>query len=99
LVETFQKLTYNADGPYGGTPAPKSFDANYIAEDVPVGLMPIAALGKAAGVAMSATQTLIDMTCLMTGDRYAATARTLERMGLAGRDGAGIRRVVEYGFD
>jgi opine dehydrogenase len=99
LVEAFQKLTYNADGPYGGTPAPKSFDANYIAEDVPVGLMPIAALGQAAGVAMTATQTLIDMTCLMTGDRYAATARTLERMGLAGRDGAGIRRVVEHGFD
>ena len=98
LVEAFQKLTYNADGPYGGTPAPKSFANNYIAEDVPVGLMPIAALGEAAGVAMTATRTLVDMTCLMTGETYAATARTLDRMGLAGRDGAGIRRVVEHGF-
>jgi opine dehydrogenase len=99
LVEAFQKLTYNADGPYGGTPAPKSFANNYIAEDVPVGLMPIAALGQAAGVPMTATRTLIDMTCLMTGDNYAATARTLERMGLAGLDAAGIRRVVEHGFE
>jgi opine dehydrogenase len=98
LVEAFQKLTYNADGPYGGTPSPKSFANNYVAEDVPVGLMPIAALGKAAGVAMPATQTLIGMTCLLTGDNYAATARTLDRMGLAGKDAAGIRKVVEHGF-
>jgi opine dehydrogenase len=98
LIETFQKLTFNADGPYGGTPAPKSFDANYVAEDVPVGLMPIAAIGKAAGVPMSATQTLIDMAKLMTGNDYAATGRTLDMMGLAGKDGAGIRHIVEYGF-
>jgi opine dehydrogenase len=98
LVETFQKLTYNADGPYGGTPSPKSFESNYVAEDVPVGLMPIAALGKAAGVAMPATQTLIDMACTMTGDNYAASARTLDRMGLSGMDAAGIRKIAEQGF-
>src|SRR6185437_764138 len=98
LIDTFQKLTFNADGPYGGTPSPKSFDNNYVAEDVPVGLMPIAAIGQAAGVPMAATQTLIDMACLMTGTRYPATARTLERMGLAGKDAAGIRKVVTQGF-
>jgi opine dehydrogenase len=97
LLETFQKLTFNADGPYGGTPAPKSFDANYVAEDVPVGLMPIAAIGQAAGVPMSATQTLIDMAKLMTGNDYVAAGRTLETMGLAGKDAAGIRRIVEQG--
>jgi hypothetical protein len=61
-------------------------------------LMPIAAIGKAAGVPMSATQTLIDMAKLMTGNDYAATGRTLDMMGLAGKDGAGIRHIVEYGF-
>ena len=98
LVEAFQKLTFNADGPYGGTPAPKSFDNNYVAEDVPVGLMPIAAIGKAAGLPMSATQTLIDMAKLMTGSDYAATGRTLETMELAGKDAAGIRKIVDQGF-
>jgi opine dehydrogenase len=98
LVEAMQKLTFNADGPYGGTPSPKSFDNNYVAEDVPAGLMPIAALGNAAGVATPATQTLIDMAKLMTGSDYAATGRTLEHMGLAGKDAAGIRKVVEQGF-
>jgi hypothetical protein len=51
-----------------------------------------------AGVDMSATQTLIDFSMLMTGDNYTKNARTLERMGLAGRDVAGIRQVVERGF-
>lgn len=98
LVEAFQKLAFNADGLYSGTPAPKSFNNNYLAEDVPVGLMPIAAIGSAAGVPMTATQTLIDMAKVMTGDHYAATGRTLEMMGLAGKDATGIRRIVDQGF-
>lgn len=60
--------------------------------------MPIAAIGTAAGVAMPATRTLIDMACLLTGTRYPETARTLDRMGLAGLDAAGIRKVVAQGF-
>jgi opine dehydrogenase len=98
LVEAMQKLTFNADGPYGGTPSPKSFDNNYVAEDVPVGLMPMAAIGTASGVAMPATRTLIDMAKLMTGNDYEATGRTLETMGLAGLDAAGIRKIVDHGF-
>ena len=80
------------------TPTPKSFESNFVAEDVPVGLMPMVALGKAAGVAMPAMQTLIDFTSLMTGDDYAKNARTIERMGLAGKDVAGIRKIVDQGF-
>lgn len=97
-VEAMQKLTFNADGPYGGTPTPKSFDSNFVAEDVPVGLIPMLELGTAAGVSMPATKALIDFTCLMTGDNYESQARTLERMGLAGNDATGIRRVVDRGF-
>jgi opine dehydrogenase len=98
LPEAMQKLTYNADGPYGGTPTPKSFESNFVAEDVAVGLIPMVALGNAASVAMPAHQTLIDFARLMTGDDYATNARTLERMGLAGKDAAGIRKTVEHGF-
>jgi opine dehydrogenase len=98
LIETFQKLTFNADGPYGGTPAPKSFDANYIAEDVPVGLIPIAEIGRAAGLPMETTQTVIDMAKLMTGNDYVRTGRTLETMGLAGKNATSIRQIVDEGF-
>jgi len=34
----------------------------------------------------------------MTGKDYAATGRTLEMVGLAGKDAAGIRQIVEQGF-
>lgn len=97
-VDAMQKLTFNADGPYGGTPTPKSFANNFVAEDVPVGLMPMLELGTVAGVPMPATKALIEFTCVMTGDSYAAQARTLDRMGLAGQNVAGIRRIAEQGF-
>jgi len=73
-------------------------DGNFVAEDVPVGLMPILALGSVGGVAMPATKALIDFSCIMTGTDYAQDARTLARMGLAGQDVAGIRRIVDNGF-
>jgi opine dehydrogenase len=50
LVETCQRLTYNSDGPYQATGTPKSLDHKFITEDVPTGLIPMSALGAAAGV-------------------------------------------------
>jgi opine dehydrogenase len=50
LVETCQRLTYNSDGPYQATGTPKSLDHKFITEDVPSGLIPMSALGAAAGV-------------------------------------------------
>src|SRR6202044_2665580 len=44
LVESCRLLTTNADGPYQATGTPKSFEHKYITEDVPGGLMPMAAL-------------------------------------------------------
>ena len=50
LVETFKTLTFGKPGPYYMTPTPKSFESNFVAEDVPVGLIPMAEFGKVAGV-------------------------------------------------
>jgi opine dehydrogenase len=98
LVETCQLLTTNSDGPYQATGTPKSFDHKYITEDVPVGLMPMSALGVASGVATPAIDALIMLVRAMTGKDFAAEARTLERMGLVGIDASQIRHVVEIGF-
>jgi opine dehydrogenase len=98
LVETAQLLTTNSDGPYQATGTPKSFDHNFVAEDVPVGLIPMAEIGKAVGVPTPATDALIQICKSMSGKDYADTARTLERMGLAGKDAAGIKKVFEEGF-
>jgi opine dehydrogenase len=98
LSETCQLLTTNSDGPYQATGTPRSWDHKYIAEDVPVGLIPMRAIGEAAGVPTPAIDAVIKTACLLAGADFAASARTLERMGLAGLDAAGIQRVVRDGF-
>jgi len=98
LVESCQLLTTNSDGPYQATGTPRSFDHKYITEDVPAGLMPMSALGAAAGVATPAIDALITLAQTMAGNDFAAEARTLPRMGLAGMTASQIARVVETGF-
>jgi hypothetical protein len=60
--------------------------------------MPMSALGAACGVATPAIDALITLVRSMTGNDFAAAARTLERMGLAGMDASQIGRVAETGF-
>jgi opine dehydrogenase len=98
LFETCQRLTYNSDGPYQATGTPKSLDHKFITEDVPTGLIPMSALGTAAGVRTPAIDALVEVVRSMTGTDFAEEARTLERLGLSGMDATQIRRVVNEGF-
>jgi opine dehydrogenase len=98
LPETCQLLTTNSDGPYQATGTPRSWDHKYIAEDVPVGLMPMRALGQAAGVPTPRIDAVISLAQTLAGSEFASTARTLERMGLGGMDAARIRHTVLVGF-
>jgi len=98
LSETCQKLTFNADGPYQATGTPKSFEHKYVSEDVPAGLMPMSAIGKAVGVPTPAIDSVIALAQIMAGTDFAANARTLERLGLAGMNTEQIRRVMTEGF-
>ncbi|HXP06687.1 MAG TPA: NAD/NADP octopine/nopaline dehydrogenase family protein [Stellaceae bacterium] len=98
LSETCQLLTSNSDGPYQATGTPKSWDHKYIAEDVPVGLIPMRALGEAAGVPTPAIDAVITLAQTLAGNDFAANARTLDRMGLAGMDAGQIRRTLAEGF-
>jgi opine dehydrogenase len=98
LVETCQRLTYNSDGPYQPTGTPKSLDHKFITEDVPTGLIPMSALGAAAGVRTPSIDALVELVRKMTGKDFAAEARTLEHLGLGGMGGPQIRRVMNEGF-
>jgi len=98
LVETCQQLTYNSDGPYQATGTPKSLDHKFITEDVPTGLIPMSALGAAAGVSTPAINALVELARKMTGKDFAAEARTLERLALSGMDAPQVRRVMDEGF-
>ena len=98
LVETCRRLTYNSDGPYQATGTPNSLDHKFITEDVPTGLIPMSALGAAAGVPTPAIDALIAVVQSMTGRDFAAEARTLARLGLSGMSATEIRRVMDEGF-
>ena len=98
LVETCQRLTYNPDGPYQATGTPSSLDHKFITEDVPTGLMPMSALGTAAGVPTPAINALVTIVRSMTRNDFAAEGRSLERLGLGGMSTPEIRRVMDEGF-
>jgi opine dehydrogenase len=98
LSETCQQLTTNSDGPYQATGTPRDWTHKYIAEDVPVGLVPMRAMAQAAGVPCPAIDAVITLARTLAGNDFATDARTLERMGLAGMDAGQIRRTLEEGF-
>ncbi|HEU0218340.1 MAG TPA: NAD/NADP octopine/nopaline dehydrogenase family protein [Stellaceae bacterium] len=98
LLESCQLLTTNSDGPYQATGTPSSWTHKYIAEDVPVGLMPMRAIGEAVGVPMPAIDAVIKLAQILAGSDFATDARTLDRMGLAGMDAGRIRRTLMEGF-
>ena len=87
------------DGRLPQTRDKQSFDHKYISEDVPVGLMPMRAFGAAAGVQTPAIDALVSLARIIAGRDFADTARTLDRMGLAGMAVPQIRRTLSEGFD
>ena len=99
LVETCRRLTFNNDGPYQATGTPSSLEHKFITEDVPTGLIPMSALGVAAGVPTPAMNTLVALVRSMTGKDFAAEARTLVHLGLSGMSASEIRRVMNQWVD
>jgi len=97
LAETFRRLTYEATGPYQWTPTPKSMDHKYVTEDVPCGLVAMAALGDAVGVATPVIDGLIALSSTMLGRDFTREARTLSALGLTGTTVAEIKSIFELG--
>ncbi len=98
LPETCRLLTTNSDGPYQATGTPRDWGHKYIAEDVPVGLMPMRALAQAVEVPCPAIDAVIKLAQTLAGDDFVEDARTLARMGLLGIDAEQIRETLEEGF-
>jgi opine dehydrogenase len=77
--------------------SPASLDHRYMHEDVGYGLVPIAALGRLAGVATPTIDALVHIAGLAVGIDYARSGLTLERLGLAGKSPSELLRFVEQG--
>lgn len=82
---------------HGAARAPSSIDHRYFTEDLPYGLVTIAALGAALGVAMPVTNALIDVVGALSGTDFRASGRTLEALGLEGMDAAAMRAFARTG--
>jgi opine dehydrogenase len=97
LADTFRRLTHEPTGPYQWTPTPPSMDHKYVTEDVPCGLVAMAALGDAAGVATPVIDGLIALSGAMLARDFTAEGRSLQYLGLAGKSADEIRSVFEKG--
>jgi opine dehydrogenase len=69
--------------PSQGIKAPSGLDHRFLHEDVGYGLVPMSALGTLAGVRTPTMRALTRLASLVNSVDYAATGRTLEKMGLS----------------
>jgi opine dehydrogenase len=77
--------------------APSSLDSRYMHEDIPFGVVPLADLGRVAGIATPVLAAIITLASTVTGRDYGSEGRSLERVGLGGLPPAAVIDRVENG--
>ncbi len=64
--------------------APKTIDCRQITEDIPTGIIPLAELGRVAGVTTPIFDSLITICSILQNKDFREDGRTLKRLGLEG---------------
>jgi opine dehydrogenase len=72
---------HNQPGYYGIT-APATVNHRYVTEDVPMSLVPIAALGERYGVSVRAMDAIVRLACIVHQTDYWRRGRTLDKLGI-----------------
>lgn len=72
---------HNQEG-YYGIRAPVTLSHRYITEDVPMSLVPMAALGRRYGVSVRAMDSIIRLACIVHQTDYWRIGRTLDKLGI-----------------
>jgi opine dehydrogenase len=113
FVEQFHRMGYTTDAaratglayeafhqsePDRWIRAPASLAHRFLEEDVPFGLVPLAELGRLAGVPTPGMEHLIHLAATATGQDFRARGLTLPRMGLAGVTRQRLARLLADGF-
>lgn len=102
------QMAYNATGDnlyeaihnqpgYYGIQAPPTLNHRYIFEDVPMSLVPIAALGQRYGVSVRAIDAIIRLACIVHRTDYWRRGRTLDKLGIEELSVSELTRYVEEG--
>jgi opine dehydrogenase len=79
--EDLNEAIHNQPG-YYGIQAPPTLHHRYITEDVPMSLVPIAALGQRYGVSVRGMDSIIRLACIVHKTDYWRRGRTLEKLGI-----------------
>lgn len=79
--EDLNEAIHNQEG-YYGIKAPSTLNHRYIFEDIPMSLVPIAALGQRYGVSVNGMDSMIRMGCIIHRTDYWRRGRTLEKLGI-----------------
>ena len=94
LNEIFRSVAERLKGPTG----PQEFNHRFIVEDVPYALVFYFALGRAAGIEMPVTESLIRLTSSLYERDFFGEGHNLETLGLAGMSPRQIVAVTQTGF-
>lgn len=78
---TLYEAIHNQPG-YRGIKAPATLNHRYITEDVPMSLVPIAALGQRFGVRVRGMDSIVRMACIVHRTDYWRRGRTPDRLGI-----------------
>ena len=96
--ENLHEAIHNQEG-YYGIKAPVTLNNRYITEDVPMSLVPIAALGQRYGVSVRAIDSIIRLACIMHQTDYWRRGRTLDKLGIEQLSVDELQRYVNEGED
>jgi len=77
-----------------GVKGPTSLQDRYLTEDLPYGLLPVSQLGDVLGVPTPTIDAILQLGSLVCECDFRREGRTLESLGLAGLDAAGIVHLV-----
>ena len=94
--ENLCEAIHNQQG-YCGIMAPATVNHRYITEDVPMSLVPIAALGQRYGVSVRGIDSIIRLACIIHRTDYWRRGRTLDRLGIEGMSVSELTRYVLEG--
>jgi opine dehydrogenase len=96
--EDLAETIHNQPG-YYGIKAPPTLSHRYITEDVPMSLVPIAALGERYGVSTRGIASIIQLACIVHRTDYWRRGRTLDKLDIGQLSVSELTRWVQEGDD
>ena len=95
--ENLLESIHNQTG-YFGINAPSTLNHRYIFEDIPMSLVPMAALGRRFGVSVRGMDSMIRLACIIHQTDYWRRGRTLDKLGIDDFSSIEMLRYVNEGI-